>query len=239
MQYNDTTNLTGIIQACEDYTGLGDGAISGNATLLKQFTRYINTRYRVIRHWIFETLNAWKFDDGNETDLPQATTNLNSGQATYQVPSDALEVERMEVKDSNGNWFEITPLVLQDIDGGVDEFLSTDGVPKYYKLSGETIELFPASNYDSTNGLKIYFTRDIVEFATSDTTKEPGFASPYHNALAVGGSLEWMEMKRASHPSTAILRNRWAELETEIKNFYSNRFKDIKPRLKTKKHNWE
>lgn len=239
MKFNDTTNLTGIIQACEDYTGLGNGGISGNATLLKQFTRYINTRYRQIRHWIFETQNAWIFDDGNATNLPEATADLVSAQARYALPDEALEIQKVEAKNSAGDWVVLEPIVLQDFSQGVDEFLSTDGTPKYYRLEGETIELFPATNYSSTGGLKLYFNRDIVEFSSSDTTKEPGFASPYHNALAVGGSLEWMEMKRADQPSTAILRNRWAEYKPEIQDFYSNRLRNLKPRLKTKQINWE
>ena len=45
MQFSDTTNKNGIIQQIEFRTNLGDTGISGDATLLKQFTGQINDAY--------------------------------------------------------------------------------------------------------------------------------------------------------------------------------------------------
>ena len=36
--FSDTTNKNGLIQECEFWTNLGDGTISGDTTLLAQFT---------------------------------------------------------------------------------------------------------------------------------------------------------------------------------------------------------
>lgn len=239
MQFSDTTNLDGLIQACEDYTNLGDGVISADTTLLKQFTRRINKVNRRVWHWIFSTNDAWTFDDGNQTDLPQAVTSMTTTFSRYALPSDALSVERVEVKDASGNFIKLEPLVLDDMSQGVDEFLSSDGTPQYYKLVGETVELFPAPGYDSTGGLKVYFNRDVVEFVYTDTTKEPGFATPYHDVLSVGACLEWLKIHLPNSGQTTLLREEYARYEQDIKEFYASRLEDADYRIKTKKTNFK
>lgn len=239
MVFSDITNLSGLIQACEDYTNLGDGVISADTTLLKQFTRRINKINRRVWHWIFSTNDAWTFDDGNQTDLPQAVANITIGDSRYALPDEALSIERVEVKDSSGNFIKLEPLVLDDISEGIDEFLSTDGTPQYYKLIGETIELFPAPGYNSVGGLKVYFNRDIVEFTYTDTTDEPGFATPYHDVLAVGASLEWMKIHLPTSGQTTLLREEYARYEQDIKEFYTSRLEDADSRIKTKIHNFK
>ena len=226
MQYNDTTNLNGIIQQVERYINMGATWISGDTTRLKEFTTYANKVGHKIWHWIFLSQGVWKYDDSNETDLPQATTNLVDAQATYALPSDALTVQRVEVKNSNGDWFRLIQIMEQQIPGAIDEFNEDDCEPVYYRLIGNTMELFPASNYDSTNGLKIYFDRDSVDFAYNDTTQTPGFASPYHEAVPVGMAIEWLKIKNPTSTTLQFLREEWAKFELEIKQFYSLRNKD-------------
>ena len=52
------------------------------------------------------------------------------------------------------------------------------------------ITIYPSANYASTDGLKVYYDREAVEFATDDTTKTPGFASPYHEILPIMMAME-------------------------------------------------
>lgn len=238
MVYNDTTNLTGIIQACEDYTNLGDTAISSDDTLLKQFTRRINKVNRRVWHWIFSTNDAWTFDDGNQTDLPQATANLEVGVAKYAIPDSALSIERIDIK-AGSDWVKLEPLVLDDVKEGLESYLSGNGTPKFYRVIGETIELFPAPSSDVTAGLKVFFNRDVVDFVYTDTTKEPGFASPYHDVLAIGASLDWYKIHLPGHASTIQLTNDFLRYEQDIKDFYSSRLEDYQATLKPKKYNFK
>lgn len=206
--------------------------------MLKQFTRHINTCSSKVWSWIFESYGGWIYDDGNETDLPQGATDLASGTSKYALPSEALTVNRIEVMDSAGNYVKLTPITQEMIASGIDEFQSTDGTPQGYRLIGNTVELFPAPSYNSTGGLKVYFDREAVAFASTDTTKAPGFASPYHNALAVGASLEWMKIKQPDHATIVHLKEDWARYERDIRQFYTERWKDYKPRMKRAKVNW-
>src|ERR1035438_3199513 len=85
--FNDTTGKTGLIQLCETYTGLGDGAISGSALLLLQFTTYINTAIQKVVSAILESQDDWEWDDLTDSDsngtYPIAMRALVSAQRDY------------------------------------------------------------------------------------------------------------------------------------------------------------
>lgn len=228
MQFSDTTNNLGIIQACERYTNLGDTGISGDSAKLKDFTAYVNTVMRRLWHSIFEASGSWQYDDSNQTDLPQATTDLVSGTATYALPATALTVKRLEAKDSNGEWYVLKPLVIDEIGEAIPEFFDVDGDPSYYRLVGNTIELFAAPSYNSTGGLKVYYDRGSVAFASTDTTKTPGFASEYHDLVPVGASLEWLKIKQPQDATTARLAEDYASQLQQLNKFYNKRFSDKK-----------
>lgn len=232
MVYSDTTNKSGIIQTIEQMADLGDATISGNTTLLKQFTAIVNRVGHRVWHLIFMSTGNWQYDDGGNTNLPQATTDLISDTAKYSLPTEALSIQRLEVKDVAGLWTVIYPITKEQINGqGVDEFMKTDGPVSFYRLIGNTIELFPAPNYSSTAGLKIYFDRDSVDFATSDTTKTPGFASPYHEIIPIKATIEWLKIKQATHPSLPILIQDDLKLEKSIREYYGKRFKNYVSRI--------
>lgn len=226
--FSNTTDKNGIIQLCEFNCGLGDAGISGNATLLKYFTAFANQSLSEVWHSIFTT-SKWQFDDSNQTDLPQATTNLVSGTQKYALPTGALTIERIEIADSEGNFFVLTPLYLHEINEAVSEFFEGGGSPRYYRLIGNTIELFPAPNYNYTNGLKVYFDRGMVTFASSDTTKTPGFASEYHDLVPTKTSIKWLRINKPDSATLQELKIEEARRMGELSEFYSGRWPDKKP----------
>ena len=230
MKYSDTENLNGIIQEEERLTGLGYAGISDSTNNLKEFTSLNNIESSKIWHIIHSATGNWSYDDSNEDDLPIATTNVSDSQATYQIPSDALTIQRIEIKDNSGNWYKLKPIELKQVQSE-GEFFETDGQPIYYRLIGETIKLYPATNYDSTDGLKVFYDREAVAFLTTDTTATPGFASPYHSIIAKGGALAWLKTKAPTSPKIPLLINDYNLLENKIKQYYSTRFTDKKPRV--------
>lgn len=235
MVFSNTTTKAGIIQEIERLTDVGQTYISGDATRLAETTATINRVNHRVWHTIFMSTGNWQYDDGGYTDLPMATTNLVSGQSLYALPSDALTIQRLEVKDAAGLWVELTPITKEMISQGVDEFMKDNGPVQYYRLINNTVELFPAPNYASTGGLKAYFDRDSVDFATSDTTKTPGFASPYHEILPIKAAIEWYKVKQPQSPTLIQLQQDDLKLEKALKEFYGSRFKDYKPRIGRRK----
>lgn len=232
MVFSDTTNLSGIIQNIEAMTDLGSTYISGDATRLKEFTNLVNRVGHRVWHVIFTSSGNWQYDDGNYTDLPSSATDLVSGTAKYAIPSDALTIQRIEAKDQAGNWFVVYPMTKEELTNiAVDEYMDVNGIPVNYRMVDSTIELFPAPSYASSGGLKVYFDRDSVDFASDDTTQTPGFASPYHEIIPIGASIEWLKIKQPTTPTLGALIADYAKLEASVKEFYGERFKNKKPRI--------
>lgn len=234
MKYSDTTNLNGIIQEIEKKTDLGFGYISGNSNLLASFTADVNNAQHEVQHLIHMYSRSWKYDDGNYVNLPSSRTALVSGSANYTLPSEALTIQRVEIKDVNGNWYKLKPIVLENLTGAVDEFQDVDGTPVYYKLLDGTLELFPAPDYSQDESLRVFYDRSSVDFLATDTTRTPGFPSPYHEILPIKVSIKWLEIKQPQSPTLPLLYNREAKLEKAIKEHFTLRFQDYKPRINRK-----
>lgn len=231
MVYNDTTNYQGVIQEIERLTDLGIGTISGDTANLKNFTAQVNNESRRIWASIFKATGNWEYDDANNVDLPEATTNLVSGIQKYSLPSTALTVQRVECKDAGGLWYVIYPFTKQQVATGLDEFMKTPAVPQFYRLLNGELELFPAPNYNSTNGLKVYFDRESVDFATTDTTATPGFASPFHKLLPLKVAIEWLDIKQPNSGTLAGLRQKEQKMELDLVSYYGKRWKNYKARI--------
>ena len=107
-------------------------------------TRNINEWYRRTASWIWESSADWEWDDSNYTTLPNATTALAAGQQDYELPSTAQKIERVEVKNSDGDYMLIAPLDKSQVNQAMTEFWETNGMPIYYDLVGRSVLLYPA-----------------------------------------------------------------------------------------------
>jgi len=233
MVFNDTTNRQGIIQEIEGLLAMADGEISGDTATLKNFTRRVNRRYSEIDHIIFTAHGTWEYDDSNKTTLPIATTDLVDNQQDYELPDEALQIDRVEVKDINGEWHKLKPIDKMEVREALDEYFSTAGIPKYYDLVGRSLILYPkpdTSQTGTTGALKAYFTRASTSFVYDDTIKEPGFAKPFHYLLAVGAALDYAisyeEWNKANQ-----LRAEWNRGVEALKKFYGLRHREKRARL--------
>jgi hypothetical protein len=232
MVYSDTSTKLGILQECERKCNLGDTGITGTASVLATFTAYCNEASRQVWHWIFTSCGGWQYDDSNQTDLPAATATLTDSQNTYALPSTALTVQSISIKNESGDWYDLKPLteeIIRSTGNSVEEFFETDGAPLYYTLVGNTIRLFPASNYTQADSLRVCFERGSVAFASTDTTKTPGFASEYHGVIPLLASIMWLKVKTPQDATLQMFRADAMEFEQRIKEFYSKRFKDMSP----------
>jgi hypothetical protein len=231
MTFNSTSTLSGVIQIYERFIDSGYAYVSGDTNRMLEATNLANQKSSEIWHIIHEATGNWQYDDSNNTDLPFATTDIVNAQRRYALPTEALTVQRVEAKDSSGNWTVLRPLIKESIPEALDEFHDENGTPMYYNLVDGVITLYPATNYASTDGLKVYYDREAVAFETSDTTKTPGFASPYHEILPVMMAMEWYNVKQPTSPTLVKLEQKFLRLEKALKDFYGKRFKDYKPRV--------
>ena len=229
MVFSDTTNKNGIIQQIEATTNLGDATISGDATLFAQITAQINNYYLKATKLIITADGRWRWDDTNMTNQPTATTNIVAGQNDYlvmegspSVTQDWLEVERVEFKNEGGVWGVLVPRNLRDVKYSITQERATaQGTPTYYDFDGSSVWLDQTPSYSSVGGLKIWFNRAPLLFATTDTTKRPGFNSLFHEYLVLGATYWWEKYRNVGNPEQT--KRDLMEMEKEIAEFYGNR----------------
>lgn len=254
MQFSDTTNKNGIIQTCELLLDLGDAGITGDPTLLKQFTNLINhDAYDDVVAEIMKNEGTWQWDDFAEgnSKLPVASQNLSvtagSEVSTYALPNGAsnsgsgssdassfLRIWKVWVLDAAG-----LPQTVYPIDDGsyeqpLETIYNSPGFPKLYKQIGTSITLYPAplaSMVTATNGLKISFQRDKVDFLTSDTTKQPGFPSIYHYLLPLKASETWAGIKGMRQ--LPLIQQKIAKFTANLGWGIANRDKDLKQQVRS------
>ena len=211
-----------LIQACESYCGLGDGGISSDSLLLKEFTRHINEANSRVWDMIFSSYGGWQFEDANQDDLPAASITLTSGQTSYPLPEDAVTVRGIEVKDTAGIWTQLQPITEEMIRQyqAMGEFYKTSGTPLYYQLVGQSVRIFPASNYTQASSFKVFYDRSMVAFSSTDTTATPGFAGIYHGILPVLASIQFLLYKKPDSITLNKLQNEALVYESKLKSFY-------------------
>lgn len=235
MLYNETTNRSGIIQQAERLTDLGVGTITADTNLLKDFTVFANEVGDDIWFAIFNASGAWQWDDSNNTDLPVATANIVSGTYRYALPTDALTIKRIEIKDENGSWIKLKPITTEKERLAISSLEEQSGMPIHYFAVNDTIQLYPKPDYASTDGMKVYFDRATASFAYNDTTQAPGIASPFHGLYPLGMAIMWLKIKQPNSPSLARYMEDFEKGKQDLITFYSEKWKDNSPILITKR----
>ena len=241
MQFSDTsTTKNGLIQECETWLfGNEYGTISGNDTLLATFTRLLNQGLNEVTVNIMEVDGRWQYDDSNYTDFPIATTTLVDAQQTYQLSASHIKVLGVEVRQSDGDYYVLRPLDLQDIRRkglSVTEFLDEKGLPQYYDISGNTIRLYPAPNatqVTTSEGLKVFFQREPNYFTTDDDAQLPGIPSVFHDIPALIACNKYAKSNQMSEKARELDAYLQKRME-EMRRFYSKRNVDSKPKLQAR-----
>lgn len=233
MQYSDTTNKNGLLQECEFWTNLGDGTITGDATLKAQFTSRLNRAYDAVMPLLLSYGDKMRWDDTNHTKHPIGTTNIVSGTHDYQILTDDAGLSILNITDvmilesaTSTEYKELRRLTLDHPDAlrAMSPNPTDTGVPWAFLEKDNTVFLFPKPNYAATNGIKFFFERIADYFTTSDTTQTPGIPAQFHQLLALYASLDWLLVFK-SEATTLITR-----LEAKIAKTERNLEKAINAR---------
>lgn len=239
MVFNDTSNLQGLIQDCEFNCQLGSGNISGNSTLLKEFTRLLNKGLNSAVVQILDVQDEFDFDDLNYTNYPILTTDLVTGQQDYQFPTDILDIKRIEIYDNQTqDWIRVNPVDNSQLNSATDSTTINERFDisnPYYDVAYGSIFLYPiptsaVTNANAnTNNLKIWISREISKFASTDTTKEPGIVDPFHQYVSIFASYEYARTKRLGMAEQ--LKRDLEEIKEELRRYYNKKQKDRRIRI--------
>lgn len=173
----------------------------------------------------------WQFDDTNNTDLPIATTDLVLNQQDYSLATSHLEITRVELKDASGNWQLLQPIDQTDVyNQSLTDFMKTTGTPVYYDKLANSVFLYPTPNYAQSGSLKLYFERGPNYFLTSDTSKQPGFNTLFHDLIPM-----WIAYNFAianGKKNASLLLTEIQRKEDALTEYYALRAHDDPIRLK-------
>ena len=202
------------------------------------FTRAVNKWLRKVNSWIWQSDRNWEYDDRNNTDYPIATTTLVDDQHDYTFPTDIHKVTGVSVKDSAGNYLKLKPIDRTQVSIDLtDEFMKTKSMPIWYDLNSYSVWLYPApdttNSTTATAGLKIYFSRGIKSFATTDTAVAPGFDSNYHEVLSVGAGIEYAK-RTTMRSKLREFKREIEEYKKNIQEHYGSRSQEFVPQIRRK-----
>jgi len=217
---------------------LGKVATDTTSLPVTDFLRSANTYYRKAAYLIWKNAAGWEFDDSTYTTLPIATCDLVAAQQDYALPTSALDIQRVEVLNSAGDYILLNRMTKEEVtEEALSEYYSTNGLPKYYDLVGNSLLLYPApasANVTTTAGLKVYLSRDISAPSNFSSTpgayrtisQEPGFHVNFHPYIAYGVAIDYGVSKNYTQEKMANLRLALKEYEQSIATYYAERDRD-------------
>lgn len=245
MRFSQTTTKDAIVQSITFLTGLDTNAVD-----TKERARLATRWYEKLALMAWKLDPDWQFDDANiatgQTDnswtydatfagLPRATTTMTDNVRIYRLPTNAFSIERVEILRSDGNWYVVDPIRESDIPRydtpetgaaqfAVSEFYKTKSIPRFYNLIGANIELFPApdsSQVTVASGLKIYVSRQVRRFVSTDSSVEPSLPEQFHELIALGAAFDIALAKGLQNAK--ILKQEIDEGIVQMQDYYVNR----------------
>ena len=185
---------------------------------------------------------GWNVDDFNHTKDPFITTDLVASQRDYHFTYDEqtnliLGIYKVMAKISaSGIYKELKPVDIQRnppstmIDGD-----DATGVPTVYDKTSNGIFLDLIPSYDSTKGLKVFIDREMLAFASTDTTKVSGLDGLTHDYLYLKPSYERARDKGLQNVNR--LKMDMLDARKKIDERYGRRERDIVRRLSVMRQN--
>lgn len=244
IQFNDTTNLKGLVQLYEREIGAGQGDISGNTTRLKQFTADCNIALDDFTDIAIKASGSYQNDDVNHTDHPIIYTNIVSGKQDYTFTVDEndnriLDLYRVFVLRSadSTSYEEIYPI---DQQSEYTKLATEDplnvGSPCKYDKTGQTLFLDPKPNYSVANGIKMMIAREMSYFTHNDTSKVAGIPGLFHAYLYLKPALN--HARRNNLDNERKTKEAVMEMEDKITKHFAWRARDERKQLTMKPINF-
>jgi len=238
MVFSDTINNLGIVQQVRDMMRV-DSTQWATSKIVNSCNNYLDT----VAGYAIGADRRFQWDDTNHTKLPIGTTNLVANQSDYSFLTDEqgntiLNLERIDILDSNGNYRQLQPIDMVNVKGALDAELATAGNPLYYdKIADNIVRLYPKPSASVTSGLKFYFQRTPSYFAASDTTKAPGVPPLLHRGFVINAAYDGA-MTLGLKNLQPLSVERQLE-EKKMIEYFAHRNTDEKTRLATRYRSYE
>jgi hypothetical protein len=237
LQFNDTTTRKGLVQFYEKETGREYGVVSGSATRRLDFAADVNVAHDELMHIASEASGTWRADDSNHTELPIIRFDITSSQRTYILLNDEqgnliLSYDKVLVAGPDGIYRPITPRdpisemnVSRFVDGQ-----NTQGVPTSYDKLANGIRFDLEPNYSLAGGIEMYITREGYYVTADNATWKPGVPGNLHAWYYIHPAEAYA--RQTKRKNLGALQMEKARLEQMIKDTFSRRTRDERPRMR-------
>ncbi len=201
--------------------------------------RNMNIAYQDVARIIWGSAGEWQYSDNNNTSAAIAKTNLSQNVQDVTLPVTIQRVRRVEVKDNGGIWHKLQQIDINNVtDIAMPEYQKSPGLPIYYDLHGQSVSLYPApasASVTLSSGIAFYVDKDVIEFAVTATTTNPGFPSSFHRILSYAAAIDFTQDPQLRQSFVA----QKARLEAGLSRFYAARNIERMPAIRPKsKRNW-
>jgi hypothetical protein len=224
MTFSDSNGL-GIVQQVRSFM-----RVDSNQWPTSKIVNSVNNYLDRVAGYAIGADSRFQWDDTNHTKLPIGTTNLVASQTDYSFLTDEqgnriLTLTRIDVKNSDGVWTQLTPIDQKEINIALDEASRTASLPTHYdKIADNIIRLYPTPETSVTAGIKFYFQRTPSYFTATDTTKEPGVAPVLHRGFVMAGAFDGA--LTLGLPNLQPLSIEMQKEEQFMKDYFTNRNND-------------
>lgn len=189
---------------------------------------------------IRDSQGRWQWDDSNNTDFPRATRAVTAGRNDYDLDQTHYRIERVEARDTNGEWRRLIPYDQKDVEGSLTEFTDDTGFPLFYDKVGNSLIISPSFNFTDTGdtkSLKVFYERGASYFATTDTSKAPGFNPLFHELIPLWCAYDYAFINGKEIKDDLLARI--GSMEEQLKDYYALRDRDEHVRLTAKQSNFK
>lgn len=221
MQFSDSTYNGGLVEDARFLVGA-----NANTYDIKDLTRNLNRRWEEAKNILYLTDGGWQ---SAETTY---SVNLVSGTQGYTIPRTHIKIMRVEILTEDDKPKRLEAFDKAEIKTSIQGFQDTNGEPRFYELTGQTINLYPAPDYAKTNGLTWWFQGVPDYFETSDTTAEPDLIQTVDRYLSVGSALDYAVAKVLSNKND--LAEMLQSIRQQLEEIANRRHGDVNIVLKTR-----
>lgn len=238
LQLNDPTNKAGMFQEAErKLFNSNYGRITNDQTTKLDFVARFNNALDAFTNWILKSDTRWQWDDTNHPDYPVFTETLVAGQHDYPYEVEFLQVERMAIKNSDGDFVYLEPVDPRDYSMPLEEFYYEDGMPRVYDKTANSAKIYPAPAADDvtlSEGLKVWTQRVAEYFTVNDDTVVPGVPSIFHEGIVTYACHGYAVDNLMADKRTMLfeeLYNQSDGWKLRVEDYYSRRDVDDKPSI--------
>lgn len=221
MQFSDSTYQQGLVEDARFLVGA-----NGVTYPIADLTRNLNRRWEEAKNYLYLSDGTWQ---SAETIYSQ---NLVSGTQGYTIPRTHIKIMRVEILTADGSSKRLEAFDKSEVKNSIRDFENVDGEPRFYEMTGQTMNLYPAPNYASTNGLTWWYQGVPDYFATTDTTDTPDIIQTVDRYLSVGAALDYAIAKVLANKSD--LEGQLTSLKDQLEMIANRRHGDVNIVMKTR-----